>query len=71
VRLRDAILHRSRFQDRRLQHPHPTIRRKAIDLTKRHIDSLRAVGRRILMLRLGQDGFDYAFPRQPHFPLNS
>jgi xylose isomerase len=42
-------------------HPDPKIRRKAIDLTKRGIDSLRAVGGRIMTLWLGQDGFDYAF----------
>ena len=42
-------------------HPDPAIRRKAIDLTKRGIDSLRAVGGRIMTLWLGQDGFDYAF----------
>jgi L-rhamnose isomerase len=71
ARLRGAILHRSGFQGRRLHHPDPTIRRKAIDLTRRGIDSLRAVGRRILTLWLGQDGFDDAFPQQPHFPLSS
>jgi sugar phosphate isomerase/epimerase len=42
-------------------HPDPAIRRKAIDLTKRGIDSLAAVGGRIMTLWLGQDGFDYAF----------
>lgn len=42
-------------------HPDPAIRRKAIDLTKRGIDSLRAVGGRIMTLWLGQDGFDYSF----------
>jgi xylose isomerase len=42
-------------------HPDPAMRRKAIDLTKRGIDSLRAVGGRIMTLWLGQDGFDYAF----------
>ena len=67
MRLRDAILHRSGFQDRRVHHPDPTIRRKAIDMTNHGIDSLRAVGRRILTLWLCQDGFDYAFPQQPHF----
>ena len=42
-------------------HPDPAIRRKAIDLTKRGIDSMREVGGRIMTLWLGQDGFDYAF----------
>jgi sugar phosphate isomerase/epimerase len=42
-------------------HPDPAVRRKAIDLTKRGIDSLRAVGGRLMTLWLGQDGFDYAF----------
>jgi xylose isomerase len=42
-------------------HPDPKIRRKAIDLTKQGVDSLREVGGKIMTLWLGQDGFDYAF----------
>jgi xylose isomerase len=41
--------------------PDPTIRRKAIDLTRRGIDSMRAVGGTVMTLWLGQDGFDYSF----------
>jgi sugar phosphate isomerase/epimerase len=41
--------------------PDPVIRRKAIDLTRRGIDSLRAAGGRLMTLWLGQDGFDYSF----------
>ena len=42
-------------------HPDPTVRRKAIDLTRRGIDSMRAVGGKVMTLWLGQDGFDYSF----------
>jgi xylose isomerase len=42
-------------------HPDAAIRRKAIDLTKRGMDSLRTAGGRIMTLWLGQDGFDYPF----------
>jgi xylose isomerase len=42
-------------------HPDAAIRRKAIDLTKRGMDSLRAAGGKIMTLWLGQDGFDYPF----------
>lgn len=41
--------------------PDPVIRRKAIDLTRRGIDSLRAAGGQLMTLWLGQDGFDYSF----------
>jgi xylose isomerase len=41
--------------------PDPIIRRKAIDLTKHGIDSLRAAGGSLMTLWLGQDGFDYSF----------
>ena len=41
--------------------PDPAVRRKAIDLTKRGIDSLRAAGGQVMTLWLGQDGFDYSF----------
>jgi xylose isomerase len=40
-------------------HPDPAIRRKAIDLTKRGIDTGRGMGGRLMTLWLGQDGFDY------------
>ena len=42
-------------------HPDPAVRRKAIDLTRRGIDSMRAVGGKVMTLWLGQDGFDYSF----------
>lgn len=41
--------------------PDPTVRREAIDLTKRGIDAARAMGAPMMTLWLGQDGFDYAF----------
>jgi xylose isomerase len=41
--------------------PDPKVRRAAIDLTKRGIDSMRAAGGRVMTLWLGQDGFDYSF----------
>jgi len=41
--------------------PAPAVRRKAIDLTRRGIDSMRAVGGKVMTLWLGQDGFDYSF----------
>ena len=37
------------------------MRREAIDLTKRGIDAARAMGRRLMTIWLGQDGFDYNF----------
>lgn len=42
-------------------HPDPTVRREAIDLTKRGIDATLAMGADLMTLWLGQDGFDYAF----------
>lgn len=42
-------------------HPDPVIRRKAIDLTKRGLDSLKEAGGSLMTLWLGQDGFDYSF----------
>ena len=42
-------------------HPDPKIRREAIDLTKRGLDSLAAAGGRLMTLWMGQDGFDYSF----------
>jgi xylose isomerase len=41
--------------------PDPTVRRKAIEVTKRGLDALRACGGRLMTLWLGQDGFDYPF----------
>jgi xylose isomerase len=41
--------------------PDPTIRRAAIDLTKRGVDSLASAGGRLMTLWMGQDGFDYSF----------
>ena len=41
--------------------PDPTVRRAAIDLTKRGIDAARAMDAPMMTLWLGQDGFDYAF----------
>jgi xylose isomerase len=42
-------------------HPDPAIRRAAIDLTKRGLDSLASVGGKLMTLWMGQDGFDYSF----------
>ena len=42
-------------------HPDPIIRRAAIDLTKRGLDSLASVGGKLMTLWMGQDGFDYSF----------
>ena len=41
--------------------PDPSVRREAIDLTKRGIDATRALGSTLMTLWLGQDGFDYGF----------
>jgi xylose isomerase len=42
-------------------HPDPATRRAAIDLTRRGLDALAAMGGRLMTLWLGQDGFDYSF----------
>jgi xylose isomerase len=42
-------------------HPDKTVRRAAIDLTKRGLDSLAAAGGNLMTLWMGQDGFDYSF----------
>ena len=42
-------------------HPDPAVKRAAIDLTKRGIDSLAAAGGNLMTLWMGQDGFDYSF----------
>ena len=41
--------------------PDRDVRRTAIDLTRRGIDTLAAMGGSLMTLWLGQDGFDYAF----------
>ena len=41
--------------------PDPAIRRAAIDLTKRGLDSLARAGGNLMTLWMGQDGFDYSF----------
>lgn len=41
-------------------HPDPTVRRAAIDLTKRGIDACAAMGGSQMTLWMGQDGFDYS-----------
>ena len=41
--------------------PDQTVRREAIDLTRRGIDAARQAGCNLMTLWLGQDGFDYAF----------
>jgi sugar phosphate isomerase/epimerase len=41
--------------------PDPSVRRAAIDLTKRGLDSLAAAGGNLMTLWLGQDGYDYSF----------
>ncbi len=41
--------------------PDPTVRRTAIDLTKRGIDTLAEMGGGIMTLWMGQDGVDYPF----------
>ena len=42
-------------------HPDPTIRRAAIDETKRGLDALAEMGGNLMTLWMGQDGFDYSF----------
>ena len=41
--------------------PKKSVRREAVDLTKRGIDAARAMGANLMTLWLGQDGFDYNF----------
>ena len=41
--------------------PDQSVRREAIDLTKRGIDAARAMGCDLMTIWLGQDGFDYNF----------
>lgn len=42
-------------------HPDPQIRRAAIDVTRRGLDTLAEMGGRLMTLWMGQDGVDYAF----------
>ena len=42
-------------------HPDKSVRRDAIELTKRGIDAARAMGVQLMTIWLGQDGFDYNF----------
>ncbi|MDK4728711.1 sugar phosphate isomerase/epimerase family protein [Rhizobium phaseoli] len=42
-------------------HPDASVRREAIDLTKKGLDAARAAGSNLMTIWLGQDGFDYAF----------
>ncbi len=57
----DALQHEPGLQAGGFHHPDPSVRREAIDLTKRGIDAARAMGAPMMTLWLGQDGFDYAF----------
>jgi sugar phosphate isomerase/epimerase len=41
--------------------PDPAVRRAAIDLTRRGLDSLAVAGGTLMTLWMGQDGFDYSF----------
>jgi xylose isomerase len=42
-------------------HPDPTVKRAAIDETKRGLDALAEMGGNLMTLWMGQDGFDYSF----------
>lgn len=42
-------------------HPDAELRRKAIDVTRRGIDTMREMGGTTMTLWMGQDGFDYSF----------
>lgn len=41
--------------------PDPSVRRAAIDMTKKGMDACARMGGRVVTLWMGQDGFDYAF----------
>jgi len=41
--------------------PSPQVRKAALDLTKRGLDALAAMGGQVMTLWMGQDGVDYAF----------
>ena len=42
-------------------HPDAKVRAAAIDITRRGLDTLEAMGGNLMTLWMGQDGFDYAF----------
>ncbi len=42
-------------------HPDKSVRRAAIDITKRGLDTLTEMGGNLMTLWMGQDGFDYSF----------
>jgi xylose isomerase len=42
-------------------HPDKAVRRAAIDLTRKGIDALKAMGGNLMTLWMGNDGFDYSF----------
>ena len=42
-------------------HPEARVRQAAVDITRRGLDALAAMGGRLMTLWLGQDGVDYAF----------
>lgn len=44
-----------------LTNPDPEVRRKAIDLTKKGLDTLAEMGGPLMTIWLGEDGFDYSF----------
>ncbi|WED25780.1 sugar phosphate isomerase/epimerase [Vibrio sp. DW001] len=50
-----------RFKIGAFTNPDPTIRRDAIELTKKGIDAGREFGTDLMTLWMGQDGFDYCF----------
>jgi xylose isomerase len=41
--------------------PDPVVRRAAVEITRRGLDALAAMGGRVMTLWMGQDGVDYAF----------
>lgn len=49
------------FKQGAFPNPDATVRREAIELTKRGIDATRAPGSNLMTLWLRQDGFDYSF----------
>ncbi len=51
----------SAFKAGAFSNPDPAVRRRAIELTKRGIDALRAAGGDLMTIWLGQDGFDHPF----------
>jgi len=44
-----------------LAHPDPRLRLAALDITRRGLDALAAMGGQVMTLWLGQDGVDYSF----------